>query len=258
VLQLGGGLHHAHARKASGFCVYNDLSMAIQALRDEGMRVAYIDIDVHHGDGVQHIHETDPGVLTLSLHESGRYLFPGTGHVHEMGKGAGEGSALNIPLEPFTEDESYLETFERVVPFAIERYAPDVLVVQCGADAHFSDPLADLLLTTHAYDAMFTQLLDLAEAHTEGRALFTLGGGYQPDATVRIWTLLAHHVLEAERPADLPTAWLDRWSDESEAALTPTLHDAPRTFDIERRDSIDAQNRQISKRALERIAPLWY
>jgi acetoin utilization protein AcuC len=105
---------------------------------------------------------------------------------------------------------------------------------------------------------MFTQLLDLAEAHTEGRALFTLGGGYQPDATVRIWTLLAHHVLEAERPADLPTAWLDRWSDEGEAALTPTLHDEPRTFDIERRDSIEAQNRQVSKRALERIAPLWY
>jgi acetoin utilization protein AcuC len=258
VLQLGGGLHHAHARKASGFCVYNDLSMAIQALRDEGMRVAYIDIDVHHGDGVQHIHETDPGVLTLSLHESGRYLFPGTGHVHEMGKGAGEGSVLNIPLDPFTEDDSYLETFERVVPFAVERYAPDVLVVQCGADAHFSDPLADLLLTTHAYDAMFTQLLDLAETHTEGRALFTLGGGYQPDATVRIWALLAHHVLEAERPTDLPAAWLDRWSDESEAALTPTLHDEPRTFDIDRRDAIEAQNRQISKRALERIAPLWY
>ena len=258
VLQLGGGLHHAHRRKASGFCVYNDLSMAIQALRDAGMRVAYIDIDVHHGDGVQAVHERDPDVLTLSLHESGRYLFPGTGHIHEMGKGAGEGSALNIPLEPFTEDDSYLETFERVVPFAIERYAPDVLVVQCGADAHFSDPLADLLLTTHAYDTLFTQLLELADAHTEGRALFTLGGGYQPDATVRIWALLAHHVLEVELPKDLPADWLSRWNDESEQPLTPTLHDEPRTFDIERRDAIEDQNRQVSKRTLERIAPLWY
>ena len=258
VLQLGGGLHHAHPGKASGFCVYNDLSMAIQALRDAGLRVAYIDIDVHHGDGVQDVHKTDPGVLTLSLHESGRYLFPGTGHVHEMGTGAGKGSVLNIPLEPFTEDASYLETFERVVPFAVERYAPDVLVVQCGADAHFSDPLADLLLTTHAYDALFTQLLDLAEAHTEGRALFTLGGGYRPDAAVRIWALLVHHVLDATPPTDLPADWLARWSDQVEEALTPTLHDAPRTFDIERRDAIESQNRQVSKRALERIAPLWY
>ncbi|MES3629015.1 MAG: acetoin utilization protein AcuC [Longimonas sp.] len=258
VLQLGGGLHHAHPRRASGFCVYNDLSIAIQALRSEGMRVAYIDIDVHHGDGVQAVHATDPDVLTLSLHESGRYLFPGTGHIHEMGRGAGEGSALNIPLEPFTEDESYLETFERVVPFAIERYAPDVLVVQCGADAHFSDPLADLLLTTHAYDTVFQRLIALSESHTEGRALFTLGGGYQPDATVRIWALLAHRLLDAPLPTDLPTSWLDRWSHKAEGTLTPTLHDDERSFQVERRDAVETQNRQVSKRALERIAPMWY
>ena len=258
VLQLGGGLHHAHKRQASGFCVYNDLSIAIQALRDEGLRVAYIDIDVHHGDGVQALHYTDPGVLTISLHESGRYLFPGTGHVNEMGKGAGQGTALNIPLEPFTDDESYLETFERAVPFALQRYVPDVLVIQCGADAHFSDPLADLLLTTRAYNTVFQRLIELADTHTDGRALFTLGGGYQPDATVRIWTLLTHHVLGAPLPDALPASWLDTWQRASKSPLTPTLHDAERTFDIERRPSIVEQNRQVSKRALERIAPMWY
>ena len=155
VLQLGGGLHHAQRKRASGFCVYNDLSVAIQHLRDAGHRVAYLDVDVHHGDGVQDLHYDDPEVLTISLHESGRYLFPGTGNVHETGEGAGEGTSLNVPLEPFTEDDSFLQVFDRVVPYALSQFQPDVLMVQCGADAHFSDPLADLLLTTGAYETLF-------------------------------------------------------------------------------------------------------
>jgi len=258
VLQLGGGLHHAQAQLASGFCVYNDLSVAIQHLRDAGLHVAYIDIDVHHGDGVQALHYADPGVLTVSLHESGRYLFPGTGNVHEMGEGAGEGTAVNVPLEPFTESASYLDVFDRVVPYALQQFHPDVIVAQCGADAHFSDPLADLLLTTQAYETLFRSLLDLADDHADGRLLLTLGGGYRPDATVRIWTLLALIAQDRDLPDAIPDAWRERWEDERGDPLTPTLHDPPKTFDVPRRDRVVEQNERISKRVLEMAAPKWY
>ena len=259
VLQMGGGLHHAQRKLASGFCVYNDLSVAIQALRDDGWRVAYLDIDVHHGDGVQELHYDDPEVLTISLHESGRYLFPGTGSVYETGTGAGEGTSLNVPLEPFTETDSFLEVFEQTVPYALGQFQPEVLVVQCGADAHFSDPLADLLLTTQAYERLFRRILELADEHTDGRCLLTLGGGYQPDATVRIWAMLALLARGYDLPDTIPTGWHDRWQNRLDATLTPTFHDDPdRTFDVPRRPTIKKQNERVGKRVLEILAPLWY
>ena len=257
-LQLGGGLHHAQRKLASGFCVYNDLSIAIQHLRDEGHRVAYLDIDVHHGDGVQFLHYEDPDVLTLSLHESGRYLFPGTGGVQETGDGAGEGASVNVPLEPFTETDSYLDAFERVVPYSLQRFNPDVLVVQCGADAHFSDPLADLLLTTQAYETLFRRILELADEHTDGRLLLTLGGGYRPDATVRIWAMLSLIARGIDLPERLPTDWVERWEDTIGESLTPTLHDPEKDFDVPRRPTVEQQNERVSKRVLELLAPLWY
>ena len=258
MLQLGGGLHHARRELASGFCVYNDLSVAIDALRQDGYRVAYIDIDVHHGDGVQWIHYDDPEVLTLSLHESGRYLFPGTGGVSELGDEPGRGLSLNVPLEPYTEDESYLECFDRVVPYAIEQYDPDVIVAQCGADAHFSDPLADLMLTTQTYEQLFGQIMNLADAHADGRLLLTLGGGYRFDATVRTWALLYLMAGGHDLPGDLPAEWRERWNERLGEPITPTLHDAPQTFDVPRRDTIEEQNRRVSKRLMEMIAPIWY
>jgi len=258
VLQLGGGLHHARREMASGFCVYNDLSVAIDALRQAGYRVAYLDIDVHHGDGVQWVHYDDPEVLTLSLHESGRYLFPGTGGVSELGEEPGRGLSLNVPLEPYTENASYLECFERVVPYAIEQYAPDVIVAQCGADAHFSDPLADLMLTTQLYERLFGAILDLADTHADGRLLLTLGGGYRFDATVRIWAMLYLMATGHDLPDDLPTEWRTRWTERLDAPITPTLHDGPQDFDIPRHDTIVEQNRRVSKRLMEMIAPIWY
>ena len=258
VLQLGGGLHHAHRGRASGFCVYNDLSVAIDRLREEGLRVAYLDIDVHHGDGVQALHYDDPGVLTISLHESGRYLFPGSGAVEEIGEDAGEGASLNIPLAPHTEAESYREVFDRVVPYALKQFDPDVIVAQCGADAHFKDPLADLLLTTQTYEYLFRQLLTLAGEHTHGRLLCTLGGGYHLDAVARIWTLLALIVQGHPLPDALPDAWREEWQEQISDPLTPTLHDPERSFDVSRRTSITENNRQTSKQVLELLAPHWY
>lgn len=258
VLQLGSGLHHAQHARAAGFCVYNDLAVAIEALRQEGLRVAYVDVDVHHGDGVQALFYDAPDVLTLSLHETGQYLYPGTGFVYELGEGAGRGYKLNVPLEPFTTDDSYLDAFERVVPHALAWFQPDVLVVQCGADAHFRDPLADLLLTTHAYETLFRRLLALARG--VGRAVFTLGGGYDPDATTRVWALLYLLLQEQPLPERLPETWRARWQARLGAAPSPTLHDAPAAFDIppERQAAIARQNRGLSQRLMETAVVHWY
>ena len=258
VLQLGGGFHHAHHAKAAGFCVYNDLSATISHLTGAGLRVAYLDVDVHHGDGVQALHYTDADVLTVSLHESGQYLFPGTGDVGELGEAGGKGFKLNVPLEPGTDDKSYLDVFERVVPHALSWFAPDVLVVMCGADAHHADPLADLKLTTHAYETLFRRLLDLADEHTGGRALFTLGGGYDPDATVRVWALLYLTLNHLPLPKTLPASWRTRWEARLGRPLTPTLHDAevpPLSLQAE---TIAQQNRETSKRLMETAVKHWY
>ena len=258
VLQFGGGLHHAHRERASGFCVYNDLSVAIDALRERDLRVAYVDVDVHHGDGVQHLHEDDPGVLTVSLHETGRALFPGTGGVDEVGTGPGKGFSLNVPLAPYTESESYLNAFEHAVPYALQHFQPDVVVAQCGADAHFNDPLADLLLTTQAYETIFRRLLALADDHAEGRLLCTLGGGYRLDSVSRIWTLLALIMQNRDLPEALPEAWCERWQARLDDPLTSTLHDPERTFEVDRRSSIETRNRRTSEQALEQVASHWH
>uniref|UniRef100_A0A831XHL1 Acetoin utilization protein AcuC n=1 Tax=Thermus islandicus TaxID=540988 RepID=A0A831XHL1_9DEIN len=256
VLQLGGGLHHAQYDRASGFCVYNDLSVAIRHLVRSGLRVAYLDLDVHHGDGVQWIHYEEREVLTLSLHESGRYLFPGTGQVYELGRGEGLGRKLNLPLEPFAEDEGYLEVFEGLVPWALRAFRPDVLVVQAGADAHFLDPLADLLLTTRAYERLFRRVLEYAEAYAGGRVLFTLGGGYSLDAAVRVWALLYHLFHGLPLPGRLPEGWREHWEARLGQPLTPTLHDPEGAYpEVPRRREIAAYNRRTLERLMELAAP---
>ena len=251
VLQLGGGLHHAQRALASGFCVYNDPAIAIRHLLDHDLRVAYLDIDVHHGDGVQALFYDEVDALTISLHESGRYLYPGTGFIDEVGEGEGKGFKLNVPLEPYTQDASYLEAFESVVPRALASFQPDVLVVECGADAHAVDPLAHLLLTTPTYETLFRRILDLADAHAEGRALLTLGGGYDLDATIRIWAMLALIVQERALPDRLPEVWLARWQQRLNEALTPALHDTIRDVFVPNRAAIEQQNRQTCQRLLE-------
>jgi acetoin utilization protein AcuC len=258
VLHLGGGLHHAQHDQASGFCVYNDLAVAIRHLTRSGMRVAYLDIDVHHGDGVQWIHYDEADVLTLSFHESGRYLFPGTGAIHEIGRGAGTGRKLNVPLEPFTEDESYLEVFQQVSEAALAWFRPDMLLIQCGADAHFQDPLAELLLTTRAYGKIFPLLRQYARAFAGGRAIFTLGGGYSFDAAVRVWALLYHVLQDLPLPDQLPQDWQDRWAPRLREPLSPTLHDPERCYPpIPRKPQIEQHNRQIARRLLETMEPYW-
>ncbi len=259
VLQLGGGFHHAQRNSAAGFCIYNDLAIAIDCLTRHGLWVAYLDIDVHHGDGVQQILYEDKRVMTISLHESGQFLFPGTGAIHEMGAGLGRGLKLNVPLQPFTDGPSYLDAFDQVVPGALDHFRPGVLVVQAGADAHFDDPLADLLLTTHDYAAIFTRILALADRFTAGRVLFTLGGGYSLRATPRVWTLLYLLIHGLPVPAELPADWLARWEHVLGATPPATLHDpGTNTIDIPNREEIAHHNRQVVHRLLDATRQYWF
>ncbi|HWB72013.1 MAG TPA: acetoin utilization protein AcuC [Egibacteraceae bacterium] len=205
-----GGLHHAMPRRASGFCIYNDPAAGIEWLLRNGVeRVGYVDVDTHHGDGVQEIFYDDPRVLTVSLHESGRYLFPGTGFPDEVGAGDARGSSLNVPLAPMTPGEVWLEAFDAVVPPALEAYRPQVLVTQLGCDTHITDPLAHLALTTNDYAAIASRLHDLAHRHAAGRWVATGGGGYQVASVVpRAWTIYFAELAGAELPERLPDDWL--------------------------------------------------
>ena len=253
VLQLGGGLHHAQFDRASGFCVYNDLAVAIRHFLREGLRVLYVDVDVHHGDGVQWLFYDDPRVLTLSLHESGRYLFPGSGGVYEIGQGGGTGYSWNWPLEPYTEDEVYVEGFATLLGRALEWFRPDVILVQPGADAHYQDPLADLLLTTRAYRRVFELLLAGAEEYTGGRIVFTLGGGYSFDAAVRVWTLLYHLLSEKPLPDQLPPAWLRRWRERLGRELSDAVCDRAGPPPVERRAEVERYDRAGVERLLQTV-----
>ena len=183
-LNIAGGLHHAMRSKASGFCYVNDPVIGILRLLDRGMRVAYIDIDAHHGDGVQKaFYETDQ-VLTISLHETGHTLFPGTGFEYEIGDGRGEGYSVNLPFPPYTDDEAYLWAFEEVVPGVIQIFKPDVVVTQLGVDTFYDDPLTNLHLSIFCFENVVRRIKELAS-----RWVALGGGGYNISHVARAWTL---------------------------------------------------------------------
>ncbi|MDM8518687.1 acetoin utilization protein AcuC [Anaerolineales bacterium HSG6] len=214
VFNFAGGLHHAGKAHASGFCVFGDAAIAIHKMLDAGKRVAYIDIDAHHGDGVQNAFYDDPRVLTISFHESGLYLFPGTGFEHEIGTGDGEGYSVNVPLLPYTDDKAFVWAFDQIVPPLLERFEPDVVVAQLGLDAHWNDPLTHLSLTTHGLESLFQRIHDLSP-----RWLAVGGGGYEQTVVPRGWTL-AWGVMSGQQFADeLPPSVANDHS-------LPLLHDA--------------------------------
>ena len=194
-----GGLHHAMPERASGFCVFNDAAIAIEWMQRQGLRVAYVDIDAHHGDGVERaFYETDQ-VLTVSIHESGRYLFPGTGSADDIGTGRGRGYAVNLPLEPYTDDDIYLWLLETAVMPLVQAFNPDVLVTQLGIDTHFSDPLTHLHLSVQG----FTRAVELLSGLCP-RWLALGGGGYAPDAVARGWAQAYGVMLQRQWPERIP------------------------------------------------------
>jgi acetoin utilization protein AcuC len=210
-VNVTGGLHHAMPDHASGFCVYNDPAVAIAWLLASGVqRVAYVDVDVHHGDGVERVFYDDPRVMTVSLHESGRTLWPGTGWPDRCGGPAALGTAVNVALPAGTGDDRWLRAFHAIVPPLVEAFAPQFLVTQHGADTHLLDPLADLALTVDAQRAAAVELHALAHRFTGGRWLATGGGGYEVvDVVPRAWThLIAEAVGHPVDPAtDVPATW---------------------------------------------------
>ena len=210
---IAGGLHHAAPTHAAGFCIFNDPAIAIRHFLARGLRVAYVDVDAHHGDGVQDVFYQDDRVLTISMHESGQYLFPGTGFVAESGAGAGAGYSVNLPLYPYTEDEIYLGAFREVALPLLRAFAPDVLVTQLGIDSYHSDPITHLQLTSRGYVEVIREFAGL------GIPWLALGGGgYDLGAVARCWTLAYGVMLGVEWPERIPDALADQYP-------TPNLRD---------------------------------
>ena len=205
-----GGLHHARRSEASGFCIYNDPAVAIAKILDlqPDWKVMYVDVDVHHGDGVQWIFYDEPRVLTVSLHESGRYLYPGTGFEDETGGGTAPGTAANVPLNPYTGDGDYLWALENLLHPLAAAFKPDVVLTQLGADTHHGDPLANLGLTMRAYPTMARILHEVIREHSGDRWVATGGGGYQAETVVpKVWTI--HFAEMCGMQAAIPESWLE-------------------------------------------------
>jgi acetoin utilization protein AcuC len=246
---FAGGLHHAGAARASGFCYVNDPALAIEALRRRGRRVAYVDIDAHHGDGVQWAFYDSPDVLTISLHESGQTLFPGTGFVEEIGRGAGEGYAVNVPLAPGTDDAVFAWAFDAVVPPLLEAFRPDVVVTQLGVDAHRSDPLTNLELTLNGFAHAVRRLRPLAP-----RWVALGGGGYDltnvPRAWALAWAIMNDREPDERLPADVSAAWA-RLGLEG-LALTDPPHPAEGSVAARARRFAEAQVRWLQERVFPR------
>jgi acetoin utilization protein AcuC len=259
-LCVSGGLHHAMRSRASGFCVYNDAGVAISRLKEEhpGVRIAYLDTDAHHGDGVQWMFYDDPEVLTVSMHESGRYLFPGTGGVEERGSNGGVGYSVNVPLEPYTDDSSWISCFEAVVPEVLRAFEPDLILSQNGCDGHSLDPLTHLSATTRLYEHIPLRVHDLAHELCEGRWVATGGGGYDIWRVVpRVWTALWAAVSHQELPEIVPDDWLASRGAQSPVALPRLMRDDPADYPVaERAAEIAYRNSRTTERVLENVMPL--
>ncbi len=218
-----GGLHHAIKDRASGFCIFNDIAVAIAYLKKqkEDIRIAYLDIDCHHGDGVQWLFYDDPNVLTISLHESGQYLFPGTGNIDELGEKEGIGFSLNFPLLPGTSNKLYLMLFKRCIPRILETYNPDILLTQLGVDTYYRDPLTHLGVSIEAYKSLAKQIDKYATKYCHNRWLAFGGGGYLMTVVPRAWTLFLAQMLDVELPNMLPESWVNEVEEKVPDELTP-------------------------------------
>ncbi|GGD65299.1 acetoin utilization protein AcuC [Paenibacillus nasutitermitis] len=256
---MGGGLHHAFPDRGSGFCVYNDAAIAIAHIRKKyDVRVLYIDTDVHHGDGVQWSFYDESEVCTYSIHETGKFLFPGTGFVQERGAEHGFGSNYNVPVDPYTEDDSWLESFTASIRKVAAAFKPDIIVSQHGCDAHAFDPLSHTHCSMRIYREMPAIIHSLAHEHAQGRWVAVGGGGYDiwrvvPRAWALVWLEMTDHPISSTLAASdanepLPAGWLERYSSMSPEPLPTHWMDDTRDWPpIPRRAEIESSNRRISE-----------
>ncbi|ASN04966.1 acetoin utilization protein AcuC [Virgibacillus necropolis] len=245
-LNLGGGLHHGFKRRASGFCIYNDGAVAIKYIREKyDLKVLYVDTDAHHGDGVQWAFYEDPNVCTFSIHETGRYLFPGTGNINERGVKEGHGYSFNLPIDAFTEDESFLQLYEAAFREIADYFQPDIIVTQNGADAHCYDPLTHLCGTMNIYEKIPTLAHELAHQYCGGKWIALGGGGYDtwrvvPRAWAQVWNVMksGDHLV-----GSLPKEWITKWQPESPVELPTSWQDSKSIVPtIPRKEEINEKN----------------
>ncbi len=257
-VNLGGGLHHGFKGKASGFCIYNDAAIAIQYIRKKyDLKVLYIDTDAHHGDGVQWAFYDDPKVCTFSIHETGRYLFPGTGNVNERGQNEGFGYSFNLPIDAFTEDESFLEVYTSALQEVTDYFKPDVIVSQNGADAHAYDPLTHLCCSMEIFEEIPKLAHRLAHEYCDGKWIALGGGGYDiwrvvPRAWAQLWNVAN---LDGETlQGDLPKEWVEKWQPDSPVTLPQSWQDLGRVYkEIPRKSEITEKNQITLGKSLEII-----
>ncbi|WP_186578356.1 acetoin utilization protein AcuC [Aquibacillus kalidii] len=254
-MNLGGGLHHGFPQKASGFCIYNDGAIAIKYIREKhNLKVLYVDTDAHHGDGVQWAFYDDPNVCTLSIHETGRYLYPGTGNVNERGLKEGYGYSFNVPIDAFTEDESFLEVYITAFKEVAEYFQPDIIITQNGADAHFLDPLTHLSTTMKVYEVIPEIAHEMAHRYCNGRWIALGGGGYDiwrvvPRAWGQIWNVMHH---SQSMSGLLPIKWLKKWQSQAPVHLPSTWNDKQNSYKtIPRKVEITEKNQLTLGKALQ-------
>lgn len=254
-LNLGGGLHHGFERQASGFCIYNDGAVAIKYIREKyDLKVLYVDTDAHHGDGVQWAFYDDPNVCTFSIHETGRYLFPGTGDVRERGIKEGHGYSFNLPIDAYTQDDSFLELYETAFKEIVDYFKPDVILTQNGADAHTFDPLTHLCASMTIYERIPLLAHELAHEYCNGKWVATGGGGYDiwrvvPRAWSQIWSVMKQNKV---MKGHLPSSWLKKWQQESPVPLPTTWHDSEDAFpEIPRKREIEEKNLKLLEAMLK-------
>lgn len=256
-VNFAGGLHHGFKGKASGFCIYNDAAVAIKYIRETyDLKVLYVDTDAHHGDGVQWAFYDDPHVCTFSIHETGRYLFPSTGHTSERGIGKGHGYSFNLPLDAFTQDESFISMYTKALKEITEFFKPDIIITQNGADAHYYDPLTHLSVSMETFEQIPLIARELADQYCDGKWIALGGGGYDiwrvvPRAWAQVWNVM---LTGYEQNGALPAAWLKEWQLESPVTLPLSWHDSKAQLPyIPRKAEIEEKNKRTLKQALKHI-----
>lgn len=254
VLSLAGGLHHGFTGRASGFCIYNDSAVAIEYMRKNyGLKVLYIDTDAHHGDGVQLTFYNTNEVMTYSIHETGRYLFPGTGSTTERGDDDGFGFSVNLPVDAFTEDESFLSIFEESIEKAIIQFKPDIILSQNGVDAHYRDPMTHLALTSKSYEEIPRIVNRLSDKYTDGKWIAVGGGGYNiwqvvPRMWAQIWLAMKN---ESAPRGQLPDAFLEKYQSKSKVSFPTLWQDDLSDFqEIPRKNDIAEKNDNMLQRII--------
>lgn len=253
-LSLAGGLHHGFSGKANGFCVYNDTAIACEYLAQKyGKKVMYIDTDAHHGDGVQWTFYNRSDIVTYSIHETGRYLFPGTGSATERGTEEGFGFTMNLPIDAFTEDESFLEVFKTSIEQAIQIFKPDIILSQNGVDAHFRDPMTHLALTSRSYEEIPRFVRGLADKYTDGKWIAVGGGGYNIWQVVpRMWSQIWLAMKDIDAPSGpLPEKFIDKYKEKCQVDFPVLWEDTLEDFtDIPRRVEIAEKNKSMLDRLM--------